>query len=374
MLCAVLHGLASSAHARLPTHNPVPGGVAVVALQAAAPVAAQFGDRRVMLARERGRWHAIVGLSARAAPGEYIVRVIAAAETDDLVGADEASASETGANKISANEQETSQPFLVIARSAAHARRSIQLPDDLAALPLTPEFPADARGLNAELWRAQTDGATQTVGNDANDQRDENEPRNARGRRDENDDAVKTGNATHADDATQTHDATYANDATQTNIATQMNSAVPEFRFQPVAEARRMIPYGLLINDLLPQRYAEHPGITYLTAAGAPAHAPAGGIVHRIERSETAGVVIYLHHGHGMASVLSHLGSNDLQVGERVEAGDPIGVAAPLPPIASNDESPRGRTTLTKSPHGRVHWALLLNGNRIDPMQFSAAR
>lgn len=63
------------AHAELPPDTPVPGGIAVVPLN---PVEdgkpeAQFGDRRVMVVAEAGRWYAIVGVPLDTAPGSYNV-------------------------------------------------------------------------------------------------------------------------------------------------------------------------------------------------------------------------------------------------------------------------------------------------------------
>lgn len=57
----------------LPQANPVPGGVAVVPLAVAtdAPPRARFNDERVMVVRQNGQWHAIVGLPLTLATGEH---------------------------------------------------------------------------------------------------------------------------------------------------------------------------------------------------------------------------------------------------------------------------------------------------------------
>jgi murein DD-endopeptidase MepM/ murein hydrolase activator NlpD len=66
--------------AALPTHAPVPGGVAVVDLGPAAGAApvAQWGDRPLAVVAERGRWFALLGIPLDTPPGELEVAVSAA--------------------------------------------------------------------------------------------------------------------------------------------------------------------------------------------------------------------------------------------------------------------------------------------------------
>jgi len=66
------------AQAQLPRDLPVPGGVAVLALGDAAEPApsVRFQERRVLVARDNGRWHAIVGLPLTLAPGDHRIDVI----------------------------------------------------------------------------------------------------------------------------------------------------------------------------------------------------------------------------------------------------------------------------------------------------------
>lgn len=75
LLLALLCLRVGLAHADLPRDMPVPGGIAVVPLN---PVEggkpeARFGDRRVMVVAEAGRWYAIVGVPLDTAPGAYNV-------------------------------------------------------------------------------------------------------------------------------------------------------------------------------------------------------------------------------------------------------------------------------------------------------------
>lgn len=75
---------ASSAAAALPPNVPVPGGVAVVALdgETATPASVQFADRRVMVLAEGGKWFAVVGIPLDVAPGRYTL--VARRANDEL--------------------------------------------------------------------------------------------------------------------------------------------------------------------------------------------------------------------------------------------------------------------------------------------------
>lgn len=60
-----------------PRHSPVPGGIAVVALDtpAAARPVAHFQTKRVMVVGSAGHWQAIVGIPLDTAPGEQILEI-----------------------------------------------------------------------------------------------------------------------------------------------------------------------------------------------------------------------------------------------------------------------------------------------------------
>ncbi len=72
-----LFTISLGAQAQLPRALTVPGGVAVLALGAASEPAptVTFQDRRVLVARDGERWHAIVGLPLTLALGEYHIKV-----------------------------------------------------------------------------------------------------------------------------------------------------------------------------------------------------------------------------------------------------------------------------------------------------------
>lgn len=78
MLKWLLIGLylsATSVFAALPPSAPVPGGLAVIRLDAesAPPASVQFADRRVMVLVDAGNWYAVVGIPLDVTPGRYTI-------------------------------------------------------------------------------------------------------------------------------------------------------------------------------------------------------------------------------------------------------------------------------------------------------------
>jgi hypothetical protein len=73
-----LFALPHSAQAQLPRALPVPGGVAILTLGGDTEPAptVTFLERRVLVARDAGYWHAIVGLPLTLAPGEHRIDVV----------------------------------------------------------------------------------------------------------------------------------------------------------------------------------------------------------------------------------------------------------------------------------------------------------
>jgi len=69
--------LAQAALAALPESRPVPGGIAVVTLQSTAGTAPEvrFNAQRVLVVREEGAWHAVVGLPLTIEPGRHELSV-----------------------------------------------------------------------------------------------------------------------------------------------------------------------------------------------------------------------------------------------------------------------------------------------------------
>jgi murein DD-endopeptidase MepM/ murein hydrolase activator NlpD len=70
------------------------------------------------------------------------------------------------------------------------------------------------------------------------------------------------------------------------------------------------------------------------------------------EEQYFSGNVVLIDHGVGMYSFLAHLSRIDVREGQRVEAGQPIGLA--------------GATGRVSGPH--LHWTVRLNQARVDPL------
>jgi len=72
-----LFALSLGAQAQLPRALPVPGGIAILVLNADSEPAptVRFQDRRVLVARDSGRWQAVVGLPLSLKPGQHYIDV-----------------------------------------------------------------------------------------------------------------------------------------------------------------------------------------------------------------------------------------------------------------------------------------------------------
>ncbi len=78
---ALALSLAASAAWALPTHSPVPGGVAVVDLGPAGQAAptARWGEQPLAVVRDDGRWFALLGIPLDTLPGELEIGVFSGA-------------------------------------------------------------------------------------------------------------------------------------------------------------------------------------------------------------------------------------------------------------------------------------------------------
>jgi murein DD-endopeptidase MepM/ murein hydrolase activator NlpD len=95
-----------------------------------------------------------------------------------------------------------------------------------------------------------------------------------------------------------------------------------------------------------------HAGADFLSPAGTPILAPnAGRIVCARDLFFTGNTVI-IDHGLGLFSLLAHLSQLDVHEGDKVLAGQTIGLV--------------GATGRVTGPH--LHWALSVNGARVDPL------
>lgn len=95
-----------------------------------------------------------------------------------------------------------------------------------------------------------------------------------------------------------------------------------------------------------------HSGLDVAAVQGTPVLAPAGGVISfaRPDLYLTGGTVL-IDHGHGLSSNFLHLSRIDVQVGDRVERGQCIGLV--------------GATGRATGPH--MHWGMNWFTVRVDP-------
>lgn len=95
-----------------------------------------------------------------------------------------------------------------------------------------------------------------------------------------------------------------------------------------------------------------HAGIDFRSPRGTPVKAAADGVAVFAGDLYYTGQTVILDHGEGLYTLYAHLEEANCQAGERLEAGDTLGM------VGSS-----GRST---GPH--LHWGSKLRGDRIDPM------
>jgi murein DD-endopeptidase MepM/ murein hydrolase activator NlpD len=99
-----------------------------------------------------------------------------------------------------------------------------------------------------------------------------------------------------------------------------------------------------------------HGGADFLSPNGTPVHAPNAGRVAVARNLYFSGNTIVIDHGVGLFSMLAHLSAMEVGEGERVEAGQVVGLV--------------GATGRVTGPH--LHWAVRAAGARVDPLSLLA--
>ena len=99
-----------------------------------------------------------------------------------------------------------------------------------------------------------------------------------------------------------------------------------------------------------------HGGADFLSPAGTLVHAPNAGHIAIARDLYYSGNTVIIDHGAGLFSMLAHLSAID------VREGDPVDVGAIVGRVGAT-----GRVT---GPH--LHWAVRLNGARVDPLSLLA--
>lgn len=95
-----------------------------------------------------------------------------------------------------------------------------------------------------------------------------------------------------------------------------------------------------------------HAGTDFLSSAGTPIRAPAGGRVVAARDLFFSGNTVVIDHGLGVISTLAHLSRLDVREGAPIERGQIVGLVGAT-----------GRVT-----GAHLHWALRVGGARVDPL------
>jgi murein DD-endopeptidase MepM/ murein hydrolase activator NlpD len=134
----------------LPHAEPVPGGVAVVPIEAATEPAprAYLGDRRVMMVQEDHQWLAVVGLPLSFRPGEHELSVVDAAGRR-LARRFVVRAKQYGVERITLKNKRMVNPnhddMLRIGHDVADIHRAFEHWRDVDTPPLRLDLPVDGR-------------------------------------------------------------------------------------------------------------------------------------------------------------------------------------------------------------------------------------
>jgi hypothetical protein len=97
-----------------------------------------------------------------------------------------------------------------------------------------------------------------------------------------------------------------------------------------------------------------HNGVDFRAPVGKPVYAANGGVVKLATRLFFSGNIIIVDHGTGIFSNYAHLSRIDVEPGQHIEKGQPMGLS--------------GATGRVNGPH--LHWGIKVNGIYIDPLQF----
>lgn len=131
-------------------------------------------------------------------------------------------------------------------------------------------------------------------------------------------------------------------------------------------EALQSVPLGLPHDGAISSRFGPRPnpftgkgqefhgGLDFKGRTGQPIQVTASGKVSFAGTQRGYGQVVTVDHAHGYSTVYAHLSRIDVKKGQRIQAGDVVGLL--------------GSTGRSTGPH--LHYEVQLRGERIDPERF----
>ncbi len=116
------------------------------------------------------------------------------------------------------------------------------------------------------------------------------------------------------------------------------------------------VPHVNISSPFGPRWGRFHSGVDFALAQGQPIYAADSGTVYYSGYSGGYGKLIKIDHGNGMQTYYAHCSSILVSSGQHVEEGETIGLI--------------GSTGNSTGPH--LHFEVIINGNRVDPVDFLA--